>query len=67
MTSLLCINGETCFSKIDSSDACLKGGVSDDCIELSIINNHRGLFQYTRLQFGIMIAPAIFQQTMDTM
>ncbi|VDL92077.1 unnamed protein product [Schistocephalus solidus] len=26
---------------------------------------HRGLFQFTRLSFGVRTAPAIFQQTMD--
>ena len=29
------------------------------------VNTHKGLFQYSRLPFGISSAPAIFQQVMD--
>ena len=31
------------------------------------INTHRGLFKFERLPFGIKVAPAIFQELMDTM
>ncbi|BHF75482.1 hypothetical protein SprV_0501857800 [Sparganum proliferum] len=35
--------------------------------ELLTTNTHRGLFQYTRLPFGVKTVPALFQQTMNAM
>ena len=36
-------------------------------MSLTVINTHKGLFQYNRLPFGISSAPAIFQRVMDTL
>ena len=33
--------------------------------QLVIINTQKGLFQYTRLPFGVSSAPSIFQRVMD--
>ena len=41
--------------------------VDEKCAEILIINMHEGLYKFLRLPFGIKVAPAIFQQVMDTM
>ena len=61
------LNGGTCFAKLELADAYLQRGVDEDSKNLLTINTHKGLFQFCRLPFGIKSAPAIFQQTMDTM
>nr|VZI19336.1 unnamed protein product [Spirometra erinaceieuropaei] len=57
------LNGGTCFAKLDLAEAYLQ----IELRELLNINTHRGLFQYTRLPFGVKTAPALFQQTMNAM
>ena len=50
------------------SDAYLQVEVDPDFRELLTINTHRGLFQYTRLPFGVKSAPAnFFNRFMDPM
>ena len=61
------LNGGTCFAKLGLADAYLQMEVDEDSKNLLIINTHKGLFQFCRLPFGVKSAPAIFQQTMDTM
>ena len=61
------LNGGKLFSKIDLSEAYLQIEVEPECRELLTINMHRGLYQYNRPPSGVKCAPAIFQQTMDTM
>jgi len=48
------------FSKLDLSQASQQMLLHPDW-KYTTINTHLGLFQYTRLPFGIASAPAIFQ------
>nr|VZI07107.1 unnamed protein product [Spirometra erinaceieuropaei] len=41
--------------------------VARESREFLTTNTHRGLFQYTRLSFGVKTTPALFQQTMNAM
>jgi hypothetical protein len=59
------LSGGVSFSKIDLSDAYCQLEVDESSRNILVINTHRGLFQYTRLPFGVASAPAIFQREMD--
>ena len=61
------LNGGKIFSKIDLSDAYLQVPMEENSSRLLCINTHRGLYKFERLAFGVKVAPAIFQQVMDTM
>ena len=61
------LNGGKVFLKIDLSEAYLQIPVEENSSKLLCINTHRGLYKFDRLVFGIKVAPAIFQQVMDTM
>ena len=61
------LNRGKIFSKIDLSDAYLQIEVDEESSKLLCFNSHRGLYKYTRLAFGVKVAPAIFQQVMETM
>ena len=54
------------FSKIDLTQAYLQLQLEEESREFVTVNTHIGLYRYTRLPFGIVSAPAIFQRTMDT-
>lgn len=53
------------FSKIDLANAYQQVLLATESRKYTTIATHRGLFQYTRLTYGIASAPAEFQQIMD--
>ena len=61
------LNGGKIFSKIDLSEAYLQVKISEECSKYLCINTHLGLFRLKRLPFGLKVAPALFQQIIDTM
>ena len=60
------LDGGKVFSKIYLSEAYLQIPVEENSSKLLCINTHRGLYKFDRLVFGLKVAPAIFQQVMDT-
>ena len=57
--------GGQSFSKVDLAHAYMQIQLEDESKPLTTIHTHRGLYQYTRLPFGISSAPAMFQRTME--
>ena len=61
------LNGGKYFSKIDLSEAYLQIPLEEESSKLVCIATHKGLYKFNRMAFGVKVAPAIFQQVMDTM
>ena len=59
------LSGYKIYAKIDLKGAYLQLKMSNTSRKYVTINTHKGLFQYTRLPFGVSSAPAIFQSTME--
>ena len=49
------------------SNAYLQLPLDAESKKFTTINTHKGVFEYTRLPFGVASAPAIFQRYMDTL
>ena len=50
------------FSKIDLSQAYQQVQLDNESRKFVTINTHQGLYQYTRVPFGISSAPACFKR-----
>ncbi|XP_046744301.1 uncharacterized protein K02A2.6-like [Diprion similis] len=59
--------GSKFFTKLDLCNAYQQLELSEESRKFLTINTHVGLFQYTRLSFGVSSAPAIFQLVIDQM
>ena len=57
--------GGEIFSKLDMSQAYAQLCLDEESKKYTVINTHRGLFQFNRLSFGISAAPGIFQRSMS--
>lgn len=53
------------FTKLDLSNAYLQVPFAESSRKCLTITTSKGLFCYSRLPFGIALAPAIFQRAMD--
>ena len=62
---LSCLAKGKVFSKLDLSHAYMQIALDPQSKIYFTIATHKGLFQYSRLPFGISSAPAIFQRTME--
>ena len=61
------LSGGKYFSKLDLAQAYLQLPLEEDSRKYVTINTQKGLYQYTRLPFGVASAPSIFQRTMENL
>uniref|UniRef100_A0A1Y1LT42 RNA-directed DNA polymerase n=3 Tax=Photinus pyralis TaxID=7054 RepID=A0A1Y1LT42_PHOPY len=57
--------GGKVFAKLDMAQAYLQLSVNREAAEAQTIITHKGAFKCNRLQFGISVAPQIFQKFID--
>ena len=62
---LATLGGGKSFTKLDMSQAYQQVELEESSKKFTVINTHKGLFEYTRLPFGISSAPAIFERVME--
>ena len=60
------LTGGKKFTKLDLTSAYQQVPLDEASLKLVTINTHQGLYEYTRLPFGVSSAPAVFQRIMDT-
>ncbi|KAF8768286.1 Transposon Tf2-11 polyprotein like [Argiope bruennichi] len=59
------LSGGEFFTKIDLSEAYLQMLVDERDRHLLTINTHKGLFRYKRMNYGIALAPAVWQRAIE--
>ena len=59
------LSGGKLFTKLDLRHAYQQLLLDDDSKKYVVVNTTKGLFQYTRLPYGISSAPGIFQREME--
>ena len=64
---LTSLAGGKTFTKLDLAHAYQQVELEKDSRKFVTINTHKGLFEYTRLPFGVVSAPALFQRTMENL
>ena len=64
---LTSLAGGKTFTKLDLAHAYQQVELEKDSRKFVTINTHKGLFEYTRLPFGVASAPALFQRTMENL
>ena len=62
---MACLTGGRKFTKLDLTSAYQQMELDEESAKLVTINTHQGLYESTRLPFGVASAPAIFQRAMD--
>ncbi|XP_060107687.1 uncharacterized protein K02A2.6-like, partial [Heteronotia binoei] len=64
---LAALAGSKIFGKLDLAQAYQQLPVDNKTAEAQTIVTHRGAFRVKRLQFGVSVAPGIFQSIMDAL
>ncbi|GFX51444.1 uncharacterized protein K02A2.6 [Trichonephila clavipes] len=59
------LSGGEFFTKIDFSEEYLQMLVDEQDRHLLTINNHKGLFRYKRMNYCIVLAPAVWQRAIE--
>ena len=61
------LSGGKTFTKLDFSQAYQQLPLDEESKSYVVINTYNGLFQYTRLPYGVSSAPGIFQWVMESL
>ena len=61
------LSGGKYFSKLDLAQAYPQLPLDEASRKYVTINTQKGLYQYTRLPFGVASVPSVFQKTMDNL